>query len=277
MSHEDRGPSVGLSLGGKALKIAQAIDPAQLVQQNGLYVLLQHLQYYLGAEEQDKQRYAYKEFQRYRRPRNLSASEHILEFERLYSECVKFGQFLPRVTLSMRLLETAGLTEHQESWCLQTVGGNFEMYDQLRLALKRCPGLDIRRTDPSHYPVLNPEQKEFEHRPFNFDQGHLNRAPPGPPPLMQEEQQLYPIDEEYSDSESDDDYCSTTPTGAAEEDQNGLVSIFAVMQGNAQFSRRPEESASTAKANAELRKSGPWTTNAICKMTLLRAGQKKSG
>jgi hypothetical protein len=142
MSWDERGVAVAMSLGGRAGRIARSVPQAVLSQPNGLYILLNRLETYLGAELQDRVRNHARAFMRYRRPRGCSASDHILEFERLYAEAVSHGLYFNTVTLSMYLLDTCQLSRHQEEWVLQTVAADYSRYDEIRLALKRLPALD---------------------------------------------------------------------------------------------------------------------------------------
>ena len=238
MEDRDKGVAVSLSLGGRAARIAESMNPAVLNRRDGLYQLLRQLHYYLGAEAQDKQRHAYKQFERYRRQRGASASEHILEFERLYHEIVSYGMFLPRITLSMKLIESASLSESQEAWVLQAVGGDYSRYHEIRLALKRLPSLDHRHYDSGHYPMSetpNPQLgSSMPYQPF-ANNNALNKPPPEP----QQDQAVfdgdtaYPTDQWYEDdeddSDSDDDYVSSCASDIEDEaEAEGMVQTFAI-------------------------------------------------
>jgi hypothetical protein len=52
--------------------------------------------------------------------------------------------------LSMLLSKTAGLTNSQEEWVLQCVGGDWSRYGQLRVAWRRLPSLDSRHNQDTH-------------------------------------------------------------------------------------------------------------------------------
>ena len=240
MSWEDRGVAVSLSLGGRAQRIAHTIPQAVLAQPNGLHILLQRLEADLGAELQDRVKHAMRAFMRYRRAKGVSASEHVVEFERLYSEAVSHGMWLNRVTLAMLLLESASLSESQESWVLQTVAADYSRYAEVRMALRRLPSLDHRHQDSSAWPVEpTPQHSDWnsppqEYQPFPSS-GNLN-IPPAEwsdsysemPSLIEDhaDSQAWALDD---DDESDDDYCSTCPTGADEHEQDAVVQAFAVV------------------------------------------------
>ena len=198
MSWDERGVAVAMSLGGRAVRIARSVPQAVLSQPNGLYILLNRLETYLGAELQDRVRNHARAFMRYRRPRGCSASDHILEFERLYAEAVSHGLYFNTVTLSMYLLDTCQLSRHQEEWVLQTVAADYSRYDEIRLALKRLPALDshqeafpANQSAPEHEPAyLNPEQGQ--HDPAQMRMNGLNHPLPEASPSDTHSQEAYP-------------------------------------------------------------------------------------
>ena len=156
MAHEGRGISVALSLGGRAARIAQAIPHHILAQRFGLYVLMQRLSHDLGQESQDRIRGAAKDFMDFRRPRSMSASESIAEFERRYEVATEHGLQVSRTLLATYLLEWANLNESQQHWCLQCIAGDMSRYAELRQSLRRLPGLQSRgdrQADGASWPV----------------------------------------------------------------------------------------------------------------------------
>ena len=124
MAHCDRGVAVAMSLGGRAGRIAQSIPHSVLSRNDGLWILLNRLESDLGSELQDRVRTAHREFQRFRRPRGMPAAEFVAEFEKRYGEAQQHGLQLNTVMLTLQLLESAMLTESQESWVLQTCAGD---------------------------------------------------------------------------------------------------------------------------------------------------------
>ena len=234
MSHSDRGVAVAMSLGGRAGRIAQSIPHSILSRNDGLWILLNRLEGDLGAELQDRIRNAAREFQKYRRPKGMNASEFIIEWERRYGEAQQHGLALNTVMLTLQLLEAAQLTEQQEAWILQTCAGDLTQYQTIRRALRRMPSLDTRHQDASAWP-LKPESQGFPSAAGIFQSSHLNSPPlehPGldAPPLTFEDEldyggnNAYPL--EGGDSDSDDDYCSTCPSNEDEQTQDLLCSAF---------------------------------------------------
>ena len=121
MSWNERGIAVAMSLGGKAATIAQEIPVAILSMPQGLSNLLRRLDADLGSELQDRVKESARAFMRYRRPRGVSAAEHIVTFERLYADANSHCLYYSPVTLTMLLLESCQLTDSQEQWVMQCV------------------------------------------------------------------------------------------------------------------------------------------------------------
>ena len=142
MDWSERGTATAMSLGGRAGKIARTIPHNELAMRDGLFRLLQRLDAYLGQELQDTMRQYVREFRRYRRSRGVNMQEYISEFERLYSEASAHGMILNLVTLSMELIDHAQLSTNEEAWVMQTVGGDYWRYQDIRRAMKRLPNVD---------------------------------------------------------------------------------------------------------------------------------------
>ena len=177
MPFEDRGTAVALSLGGRAGRIAQSLPHDLLGRRDGLYLLLQKIEAELGTELQDRVRSAGRLFMRFRRPRNMPASEYISEFERLYTEGVQHGLFFNNTMLSMLLIEHCGLTQSQEEWILQTVAADWTKYNEIKTALRRLPSLDSRHTvdGAQAWPMNQHNQQHANQVPQPFQDQHLNR------------------------------------------------------------------------------------------------------
>ena len=260
MAHQDRGVAVGMSLGGRAGRIARGIDQAVLSQVNGLHILLTEIESQLGAELQDRVRTCSKDFKKYVRPKGMGASEFICEFERRYCEARNHGLTMSVTLLTLALLEQCQLTEQQESWVLQTVAGDLTQYDAIRRAIRRCPNLDSRHVDASAWPIhsqddddndhLNspaPNQRRNNSRPFQ-DSG-LNIPPPEHfpgrssssnshmPTLSENTPDYFPIEGD-DDDDSDDDYCSSYASCESQQTNEMLNSAFAVVHARKTFARR---------------------------------------
>ena len=83
MAWTERGTAVAMSLGGRAATVAQQIPHSILSLPQGLAILLRRIDADLGSEMQDRIKESARAFMRYRRPRGVTASEHVIMFEKL--------------------------------------------------------------------------------------------------------------------------------------------------------------------------------------------------
>ena len=238
----DRGIAVAMSLGGRAGRIARSFPQAALSQPDGLFQLLTRIEQDLGSEYQDRVRAVQRDFSGYSRPRNMPASEYIVEFERRYCEARQHGLSMSVTMLSMKLLEQAGITSSQEEWIMQCTAGSYDEYDKIRRALRRLPALDSRHgheasawmaatTGVEQSPGWESQSESTTSSRRDgsarvFQDGGLNVPPAEHLPALSEETYLVGDD----DSDSDDDYVSTCPSNEAADVQELLGSSFAVLR-----------------------------------------------
>ena len=245
MSHEDRGIAVAMSLGGRAGRLARTLPQHVLAQPQGLFWLLQRLESDLGAELQDRVRTANRDFRKYVRPKSMSASEFIIEWERRYQEARAHGLTMSITMLAMALVEAAQLSPSEESWVLQCVGGDWTQYDAIRRALRRLPSLDVRHQDSSAW-LANSDgsssvgENSWQNPRKPFQDGGLNAPPPEFLPHQQpqsasENQPDYYNTENASESDSDDDYVSSCPSNEDPETAEALVTAFAILHRRKRF------------------------------------------
>ena len=252
MEHCDRGTAVALSLGGRAARIAFTIPHAVLAQNNGLWILLSRLESDLGSELQDRVRGASKAFMRYRRSRGTGASEHILEFERLYQSAVDHGLALNPTMLSALLIESAQLTESQEQWILQAVAADYSRYPQIRQAMRRLPSLDSRHgNDAGHWPTQQhtPSQSSWQEsqswhespswqenpsswtEPQQYEPWSSNGVLNVPLPESADES-YWPVDSNAEDDmfSCTDDFCSSGPSEVDDTEYYAVQSAWAFVR-----------------------------------------------
>ena len=252
MQWEDRGIAVAMSLGGRARDIAQDIPQVVLGQRNGMAILLARIEAELGSELQDRQRHAGRAFDKYLRPRNLSAAEYITQFERLYGEAVAHGLAMSRTLLSQKLLDKAQISDNQEMWILQQCNADYSQYEVIRRALRRIPALDTRHSGEAGawYGDDNESPAQSHHSStYNpFQAGGLQRPAPDPTSYEQtgnEEwvEEAYAIDGEES---TDDDFLS-----AEENDDDGLHTANSDVINEREVRAREENNANDSEEKEE--------------------------
>ena len=266
MSWTERGIAVAMSLGGKAATIAQEIPVAILSLPQGLSILLRRLDADLGSELQDRVKESAKTFMRYRRPRGVSAAEHIVTFERLYADANAHGLYYSPVTLTMLLLESCQLTDSQEQWVMQCVAGDYSRYAEVRRALRRMPGLDARHgREASNWAVeegeTGEEREVREEEPWR-------------------ESGTYAAEyDEGSETDESDDYCSTA-SDISEPTYMLLQQAWAIKRRR-RFADKKSESLFLGGGKRGLGKEAkdtiPLTIAGITLMKYLKVGRKRSG
>ena len=119
-------------------------------------------------------------FLRYKRQKGCTAVDHVNTFEHLLFEAELHGMRLNNILKTTMLLESAGLTEEQEGWCLQPVMGDYAQYDTIRTAFRRL-ALDGAHKTLEGYPVAAANEhgaQERTHGPsLNLNATQLQRPP----------------------------------------------------------------------------------------------------
>jgi hypothetical protein len=133
----ERGVAVAMSLGGRAGKVARSIPQSQLSTPHGLGYLLWRVEHAIGNEAQDYARLEVRKFFRYKRPKGCHAIDHVMNFELLYEEAEKHGIWMNDTIKAHFLMETAGLSEQEEMWVMQTVAGDYSQYHSIRNHMRR--------------------------------------------------------------------------------------------------------------------------------------------
>jgi hypothetical protein len=202
-----------MSLGGRAQRVAMNIPQWVLGQRNGLAILLARLEADIGSEVQDRVRQAGKNFERFKRPKGQNAADFIVIFENLYSEAVGHGLMMNRTLLSQKLIDAAGLSDHQETAVLQQVNGDYTRYEDIRRAIRRLPGLDSRHGGDAHayygdYESSTSSQSPQTQQGYN-PFGNTLQRPPQESPIHA--QPAYPASaEEFQEQEDDADWASAS-------------------------------------------------------------------
>ena len=171
-------------------------------------------------------------------------------FEKLYAEANSHGLYYSAVTLTMLLLESACLTDSQESWILQTVAGDYSRYNEVRRALRRLPGLDSRHgSDAKNWPVLN----NNDQTPQQAEQQQHEQYQEPPMSLDPNVQWHYPVndeDEKGSTETDTDDYCSSA-SDLSDNTYMLLQQSFAIHSRRRHFNKR--------KGKGKPRRKRPWS------------------
>ena len=104
-----RAAVVCLTLKGKARDIAVNLDVAAIQSENGIKALTDELDK-LYLKDEDQRKYAaYENFEKFKRPHDMSIAEYIVEFEKKNTKLVEYDINLPDAVRAYRVLESANI------------------------------------------------------------------------------------------------------------------------------------------------------------------------
>ena len=133
LSDEQKGPSLYLSLKGKARDCGRELTPAEIGAKGGFKKLLDTLDGVFKLDTNTLSFIAFKEFYDYRRAPGVPVTEFFIKFEYLYREIKKYDMTLPEGVRAFFLLMSANLSEDNEKLARATCGDR--TYDNMKTAL----------------------------------------------------------------------------------------------------------------------------------------------
>lgn len=126
--------AIHLSLTGKAREISSEISVDVLSQDDGVSQLTKKLDEVFLLDKEKRAFMAYQEFERFKRPSDMTIGDYISSFERLYFKFSQYDMKLPDAVLAYRLLESCNLADIHFQLAMTTINkitfGN--MKDTLR-------------------------------------------------------------------------------------------------------------------------------------------------
>ena len=118
---KEQAAAVTLSLEGRAREAALELSVEQLSAEDGLAQLIKQLDGLFLKDENQRTYVAYAEFEKYKRPQEMSIDNYINDFERLYNKVKAFKIELPSQVLAYRLLESASLSSSKNGLVRATI------------------------------------------------------------------------------------------------------------------------------------------------------------
>ena len=116
-----QGPSLYLSLTGKAREAALELDIAVISKDDGLEKILERLDKLYLQDTNQSAYLAYQEFENFKRPLEMRMREYLNNFEKLYTKIKAHGMELPDGVLAYRVLNSANLSEEEMKLCRATL------------------------------------------------------------------------------------------------------------------------------------------------------------
>ena len=135
---EKQGIAVHFSLRGKAREASAELSVDELNSRNGVKSVISKLDKIFLQDKGRRAFIAYQNFERFRRPVDMSIYDYLSEFDRRYFQFKAHGMELPDAVLAFRLLESCKVSEIHFQLAMSTTGDiNFE---NMRDTLKRIFG-----------------------------------------------------------------------------------------------------------------------------------------
>ena len=132
-----QGPALYLSLKGKAKEVVSDIDADEIAAENGLDCLIEALDSIYKRDENQEAYLAYKQFEEFKRPKNMPVKDYIIKFESLHSKLKSFKMNLPEGVKAYRLLQSGNMSDEETRLCLATIA-EFKYEDMKRQVMKIC-------------------------------------------------------------------------------------------------------------------------------------------
>ena len=184
-----KAPTVFLTLEDNAKEAILEMDPATLNTENGMKLLYEKLDELYKGDENQEAFHAFESFETYKRPKEMSVEDYLIEFDRLVAELKANAIVLPEPVLAYRVLKSAEVTSEEEKIIRATVKELKlkDMSDQLRKVMKsyteegskdKVPAVVIKKeADIEFNETCSEEQKDAESQDEIFFGRWTNRRP----------------------------------------------------------------------------------------------------
>ena len=133
-----QGPAIFLTLEGKAREAVLELSVEKLSAETGVETLVEHLNKLYLKDKTQSAYEAYENFEKFRRPSDMSMTDFINEFERLHSKTKEHGTEMSADILAYRLLKSANLSDTHEQLAKATITSL--TYDSMKTQLKKIFG-----------------------------------------------------------------------------------------------------------------------------------------
>ena len=183
-------PTVFLTLEDKAREAILEMDLDTLNTENGMKLLYEKLDELYKGDENQEAFHAFESFETYKRPKEMSVGDYLIEFDRLVAELKANAIVLPEPVLAYRVLKSADVNSEEEKIIRATVKELKlkDMSEQLRKVMKsyteegskdnKVPAVVIKKeADIEFNETCSEEQKDVENQDEIFYGRWTNRRP----------------------------------------------------------------------------------------------------
>ena len=144
---EKQALAVHLTLTGKAREVSSEIDTVKLASAEGMKVLLEKLDGVFMLDKNRQAFMAYSDFERFKRPAEMSIPEYLIEFDRKYYKFKRHGMELPDQVLAFRLLKSCDISDIHFQLAMSTTATI--TFEEMKKTLQRMFGDGIMDHDLS--------------------------------------------------------------------------------------------------------------------------------
>ena len=121
LAKQKRGPALWMSLKGKAKEAIKEMDLNEIKAENGLDEMIRRLDEIFKTDNNQAAYMAYKNFETFIRPQEMSFQDFVIKFEALNSQLKRYNMILPDGVLAYRFLHSSNLKEEDMKLCRATI------------------------------------------------------------------------------------------------------------------------------------------------------------
>ena len=137
LDKKQQGPALYLALKGKAKDVTKDVDSDKITAEDGLDTIVKALDDIFKKYENQEAYMTYKQFEEYKRPRDMKVKDYIIKFESLHSKLKSMRMDLPEGVKAYRLLQSGNMTVDETKLCLATIT-EFKYDDMKKQLMKIC-------------------------------------------------------------------------------------------------------------------------------------------
>ena len=116
-----QGPALWMALKGKAKEAVKEMEISEIKSENGLSIMLEKLDALFKTDDNQAAYLAYRDFESFVRPSEMSFQDFVVQFESLNSRIKRHKMVLPDGVLAYRFLHSANLREDEMKLCRATI------------------------------------------------------------------------------------------------------------------------------------------------------------
>ena len=130
LSQEKQGPALWMALKGKAKEAVKEMEISDIKKDDGLTLMMEKLDEVFKTDDNQAAYLAYRDFENFVRPPEMSFQDFVIKFEAQNSQIVRHKMVLPDGVLAYRFLHSANLKEDEVKLCRATIS-DFT-YDEMK-------------------------------------------------------------------------------------------------------------------------------------------------